>query len=81
MNSSIIELIILAPPLLLALTLHEVAHGFMAYRLGEEAPRANVLQMRNDYARHEAFTSLFTMSFSRKEDFSVPDIALVGTQP
>lgn len=35
MNPSINELIILAPPLLLALTLHEVAHGFIAYRLGD----------------------------------------------
>lgn len=35
MNSFITELIILAPPLLLALTFHEFAHGFVAYRLGD----------------------------------------------
>lgn len=29
------ELIILAPPLLFALTMHEFAHGFIAYRLGD----------------------------------------------
>ncbi len=29
------QLIILAPPLLLALTLHEYAHGYVAYRLGD----------------------------------------------
>lgn len=31
----ITNLIILAPPLLLALTLHEYAHGYIAYRLGD----------------------------------------------
>jgi Zn-dependent protease len=35
MNKFITELIILAPPLLLALTLHELAHGLVAYRLGD----------------------------------------------
>lgn len=35
MNQFIIELIILAPPLLLALTFHEFAHGLVAYRLGD----------------------------------------------
>jgi len=35
MNNFITELIILAPPLLLALTFHEFAHGFVAYRLGD----------------------------------------------
>jgi len=29
------EIAILAPPFLLALTLHEVAHGFVAYKLGD----------------------------------------------
>ena len=35
MNEFISQLIILAPPLLLALTLHEFAHGYVAYRLGD----------------------------------------------
>lgn len=35
MTQFITELIILAPPLLLALTLHEYAHGYVAYRLGD----------------------------------------------
>lgn len=35
MNNFIAELIILAPPLLFALTFHEFAHGFVAYRLGD----------------------------------------------
>jgi len=35
MNRFITELIILAPPLLFALTFHEFAHGFIAYRLGD----------------------------------------------
>lgn len=35
MNQFITELIILAPPLLLALTFHEFAHGYVAYRLGD----------------------------------------------
>ncbi len=35
MTKFITELIILAPPLLLALTLHELAHGLVAYRLGD----------------------------------------------
>ncbi|MBC8208459.1 site-2 protease family protein [Methanococcoides sp. SA1] len=34
-NSFIIELIIMAPPLLLALTVHEFAHGYVAHRLGD----------------------------------------------
>ena len=34
MNNFITQLIILAPPLLLALTVHEFAHGYIAYRLG-----------------------------------------------
>jgi len=33
------QLIILAPPLLFALTLHEFAHGFVAYRLGDPTAR------------------------------------------
>ena len=40
MNQFISELIILAPPLLLALTLHEVAHGYIAYRLGDPTAKA-----------------------------------------
>jgi hypothetical protein len=40
--------------------------------------QSNVLQLRNDYARHEAFITLFTLSLSRKEDIHVPDLALVG---
>jgi len=35
MNNFITDLIILAPPLLLALTFHEFAHGYIAYRLGD----------------------------------------------
>jgi len=35
MNNFIAQLIILAPPLLLALTVHEFAHGYVAYRLGD----------------------------------------------
>ena len=35
MNDFITQLIILAPPLLFALTFHEFAHGFIAYRLGD----------------------------------------------
>lgn len=34
-NKFITELIILAPPLLMALTFHEFAHGYVAYRLGD----------------------------------------------
>jgi Zn-dependent protease len=39
MERFITELIILAPPLLFALTLHEFAHGFVAYRLGDPTAR------------------------------------------
>ncbi len=35
MTNFFTELIILAPPLLFALTMHEFAHGFIAYRLGD----------------------------------------------
>ncbi|MBV5318529.1 MAG: site-2 protease family protein [Desulfobulbaceae bacterium] len=34
-NAFIQQLIIQAPPLLFALTVHELAHGYMAYRLGD----------------------------------------------
>ncbi len=40
MNDSILQFIILAPPLLLALTVHEFAHGYVAFRLGD--PTAQV---------------------------------------
>jgi Zn-dependent protease len=39
MNQFITELIILAPPLLFALTLHELAHGFVAFHLGDPTAR------------------------------------------
>ena len=35
MNDSILQFIILAPPLFLALTVHEFAHGYVAFRLGD----------------------------------------------
>jgi Zn-dependent protease len=35
MNNILSEIIIIAPPLLLALTIHEFAHGWVAYRLGD----------------------------------------------
>jgi len=41
MNESISQLIIMVPPLLLALTAHEFAHGYVAFRLGD--PTASVL--------------------------------------
>lgn len=40
MNNFITELLLLAPPLLFALTLHEFAHGFVAYRLGDPTAKA-----------------------------------------
>ncbi len=41
MNQQFIsELIIMAPPLLLALTFHEVAHGYVAYRLGDPTAKS-----------------------------------------
>jgi len=40
MNNFIIQLIILAPPLLLALTVHEFAHGYIAYRLGDPTAKS-----------------------------------------
>lgn len=35
MNQLLAEIILLAPPLLLALTLHEFAHGYVAFKLGD----------------------------------------------
>ena len=35
MNALLLQLIIQAPPLLFALTMHELAHGYIAYRLGD----------------------------------------------
>ncbi len=39
MNNFILQVIILAPPILLALTLHEFAHGYVAYRFGDPTAR------------------------------------------
>jgi Zn-dependent protease len=41
MNESILHFIILAPPLLLALTFHEFAHGYAAFRLGDPTAQAS----------------------------------------
>jgi Zn-dependent protease len=35
MSQKLLEIILIAPPLLLALTCHEFAHGFIAFRLGD----------------------------------------------
>lgn len=40
MNDSILQFIILAPPLLLALTVHEFAHGYVAFRFGDPTAQA-----------------------------------------
>lgn len=40
MEKFITELILLAPPLLLALTLHEFAHGYVAYLLGDPTAKS-----------------------------------------
>ncbi len=46
MNSSITEIFLLIPPLLLALTCHEFAHGYIAYRFGDPtAKNANRLTL------------------------------------
>ena len=41
MNDTIAQFIILAPPLLLALTVHEFSHGYVAFRLGDPTAHAN----------------------------------------
>lgn len=40
MNDIILQIIILAPPILLALTVHEFAHGYVAYRLGDPTAKS-----------------------------------------
>lgn len=40
MTEFITNLLILAPPLLLALTFHEYAHGYVAYRLGDPTAKS-----------------------------------------
>ncbi len=40
MNDFILQIIILAPPILLALTVHEFAHGYVAYRLGDPTAKS-----------------------------------------
>ena len=40
MNDFILQLIIMAPPILLALTVHEFAHGYVAFRLGDPTAQA-----------------------------------------
>jgi Zn-dependent protease len=39
-KDSILQLIIIAPPLLFSLTVHEFAHGYVAFRLGDQTARA-----------------------------------------
>ncbi len=39
LNNTVRELIILAPPFLFALTFHELAHGYTAWRLGDPTAR------------------------------------------
>lgn len=33
--NTLIEFLIIAPPILIALTFHEFSHGYIAYRLGD----------------------------------------------
>ncbi len=40
MNDFILQIIILAPPILLALTIHEFSHGYVAYRLGDPTAKS-----------------------------------------
>ena len=40
MNDLILKIIILAPPVLFALTFHEFSHGYIAYRLGDPTAKA-----------------------------------------
>lgn len=40
MEDIITRILILAPPILLALTLHEYAHGYVAYRFGDPTAKA-----------------------------------------
>lgn len=40
MTELITKIILLAPPILLALTLHEYAHGYVAYRFGDPTAKA-----------------------------------------
>jgi Zn-dependent protease len=40
MNQFITELIVLAPPILMALTFHEFAHGYVAFRLGDPTAKS-----------------------------------------
>lgn len=40
MTELIIKITLMAPPILLALTLHEFAHGYIAYRLGDPTAKA-----------------------------------------
>ena len=41
----------------------------------------HVLQVKSDYARHEAFCSLFNVSTSLKDDQQTPELVLVGVIP
>jgi Zn-dependent protease len=39
-NKLIQDIVILVPPFLLALTVHEFAHGYIAYRFGDPTAKA-----------------------------------------
>jgi hypothetical protein len=40
----------------------------------------SVHEHRNDIARHEAFSELYNLNITRKEEFVVPEVVLVGTR-
>ncbi|MEW6617969.1 MAG: site-2 protease family protein [bacterium] len=39
MNQNILEILLIAPPILFAITIHEFSHGFIADKLGDSTPR------------------------------------------
>lgn len=43
-----------------------------------DSKKTAMSQGTNDCARHEAFSELYNLSHTRKEDFIVPEIAIVG---
>jgi Zn-dependent protease len=58
MTEFFINIILLAPPILLALTLHEFAHGYVAYRFGDPTAKASGRLTLNPLSHLDLFGTL-----------------------
>ncbi|MBM9605562.1 site-2 protease family protein [Desulfopila inferna] len=58
MTEILTKIVLLAPPILLALTLHEFAHGYVAYRLGDPTAKTSGRLTLNPISHLDPFGTL-----------------------